>query len=133
MIRACDVVVLPSLNEGLPNLAIEAQACGRPVLGTNAGGIPEAVLDGKTGIIVQKGDRDALSKGLFGSLTIKTVFWRWGRKPANGYSEILVGIVLLNNMPISPSWFSRITGHEIALLIALGCYTDLIERREYNI
>jgi glycosyltransferase involved in cell wall biosynthesis len=63
VIRESDVVVIPSLNEGLPGLAKEAQACGRPVLATDAGGIPEAVLDGKTGIIVPRGDVHALAEG----------------------------------------------------------------------
>ncbi|HLO18488.1 MAG TPA: glycosyltransferase family 4 protein [Anaerolineales bacterium] len=62
-IRASDVVVIPSLFEGLPNLAKEAQACGRPILGTDAGGIPEAVLHDKTGIIVPRGNVDALASG----------------------------------------------------------------------
>jgi glycosyltransferase involved in cell wall biosynthesis len=64
LIRSCDVVIIPSLNEGLPNLANEAQACGRPVLATDAGGIPESVLHDKTGRIVPRGDVDALAEGL---------------------------------------------------------------------
>jgi D-inositol-3-phosphate glycosyltransferase len=63
VIRRSDVVVIPSLFEGLPNLAKEAQACGRPVLGTDAGGIPEAVLHGQTGWIIPRGDLDALASG----------------------------------------------------------------------
>ena len=63
-IRASDVVVIPSLQEGLPNLANEAQACGRPVLATDAGGIPESVLDGQTGRIVRRGDPQALAEGM---------------------------------------------------------------------
>jgi glycosyltransferase involved in cell wall biosynthesis len=64
LMRACDVLVIPSLNEGLPNVANEAQACGRPVLGTDAGGIPESVLHGVTGLIVPRGDVNALASGL---------------------------------------------------------------------
>ncbi len=63
-IRACNVVVIPSVNEGLPNVANEAQACGRPVLGTDAGGIPETVDQGKTGYIVKRNDPQALAQGL---------------------------------------------------------------------
>jgi teichuronic acid biosynthesis glycosyltransferase TuaC len=62
--RASDVVVVPSLQEGLPNLANEAQACGRPVLGTDAGGIPESVVHGETGWIVPRGEAPALAQGL---------------------------------------------------------------------
>jgi L-malate glycosyltransferase len=63
-IRACDVVVIPSLQEGLPNVANEAQACGRPVLATDAGGIPESVVNGETGMIVPSGDSLALAQGM---------------------------------------------------------------------
>jgi glycosyltransferase involved in cell wall biosynthesis len=62
--RACDVVVIPSLQEGLPNVANEAQACGRPVLGTDAGGIPESVVHGVTGYIVPRGDPLVLAQGM---------------------------------------------------------------------
>ncbi|MBN1894318.1 glycosyltransferase family 4 protein [bacterium] len=63
-LRACDIVVIPSLSEGLPNLAYEAQACGRPVLASDAGGIPEAIVHGDTGLLVPKGDSKALADAM---------------------------------------------------------------------
>lgn len=59
-----DVVVIPSLNEGLPNLANEAQSSGVPVLGTDAGGIKESVIHGETGLIVAKNNVKTLKDGL---------------------------------------------------------------------
>lgn len=41
--NAMDIMVLPSRHEGLPTVAVEAQACGTIVVGSNNGGIPEAV------------------------------------------------------------------------------------------
>lgn len=51
--NACDIFCLPSLNEGLSSVCIEASACGRPVVATKVGGIPEVVLDGQTGLLVE--------------------------------------------------------------------------------
>jgi glycosyltransferase involved in cell wall biosynthesis len=51
-----DVVLLTSHLEGLPNVLIEAQALGVPVVATDAGGCREAVLDGETGVIVKSRD-----------------------------------------------------------------------------
>lgn len=55
-INAADVVVLPSYSEGRPNVVVEAQACGVPVIATRVGGTPELVNDGETGLLVDSGD-----------------------------------------------------------------------------
>lgn len=47
-----DVVVLPSLMEATSLSGLEAMSCGKPLLGTNVGGIPEIVEDGKNGYLV---------------------------------------------------------------------------------
>ncbi|OGV32617.1 MAG: hypothetical protein A2020_07460 [Lentisphaerae bacterium GWF2_45_14] len=51
--KAMDLMILPSRNEGWPCVVLEAQACGTPVAGSNCGGIPEAV--GECGIIIEDG------------------------------------------------------------------------------
>lgn len=50
--RAADVVAMPSYSESFGLVALEAQACGTPVLAANVGGLPQAISNGRTGILV---------------------------------------------------------------------------------
>ncbi|MDZ4165683.1 MAG: glycosyltransferase family 4 protein [Smithellaceae bacterium] len=59
--RAMDLVVMPSLSEGMPNVALEAMLFGKALVGTRVGGIPEVVLDGVTGLIVEPKNSDQLA------------------------------------------------------------------------
>lgn len=60
---ASDLVTLPSYSEGHPNVLVEALACGRPVVATPVGGIPE-VVDAASGVLVPARDPAALAEGL---------------------------------------------------------------------
>lgn len=61
LFTVADVVVMPSSIEGLPLVAVEALASGRPVAATAVGGTPEVVIDGYTGLLVPPGDAKALA------------------------------------------------------------------------
>jgi glycosyltransferase involved in cell wall biosynthesis len=60
---AADLVTLPSYMEGCPNVVLEALACGRPVVATNVGGIPE-IMSEECGRLVPAGDSAALAQAL---------------------------------------------------------------------
>ena len=99
------VLVLPSLSEGLGLVLLEAMACGKPVIGSDVGGIPELIEDGKNGYIVKTKDSDALRDRLrmftedmglarrMGDAGRKSVLEEFSKdKYFNNYSEMIRGI-----------------------------------------
>jgi glycosyltransferase involved in cell wall biosynthesis len=60
LLQQADMFILPSLQDNQPFSVIEAQLAGLPVIVTNAGGLPEMIIDQKTGLIVNKGNSDSL-------------------------------------------------------------------------
>lgn len=71
--RAADLVTLPSHSEGTPNVLREAAACGRPIVATDVGGIPETV-QGASARLVPPRDPAALADALVAAMT-------WGDRP----------------------------------------------------
>lgn len=64
VVAACDVLVLPSAVEGLPYVILEAMACAKPVVSSRVFGIPEAVIEGETGLLVSPDDVAGLAAAL---------------------------------------------------------------------
>ena len=60
----CDIFVMPSTQDGFGIVFLEAAAFGKPVIGARAGGIPESVLDGETGILVDAAQPAELQEAL---------------------------------------------------------------------
>jgi glycosyltransferase involved in cell wall biosynthesis len=60
-LRALDIIAVPSQDEPLGLISVEAQAAGRPAVVSASGGMPESVEDGRTGIVMRNLDADELS------------------------------------------------------------------------
>ncbi len=82
--RKAQMLVLPSVRtstgrvEGLGLVSLEAAASGVPVIGTRQGGIPEGVIDGRTGFLVPERDAEALARRMIELLDDSTVRARMG-------------------------------------------------------
>ena len=61
---AADLFILPSLEDNLPNMMLEAMACGIPVLAFETGGVPDVLTNGVNGVLVPQGDVDALAENI---------------------------------------------------------------------
>jgi glycosyltransferase involved in cell wall biosynthesis len=61
--ESLDVFVMPSFTEGTPNSIVEAMACGKPIIASDVGGIPD-MIGSESGILVPPGDTSALAKAM---------------------------------------------------------------------
>ena len=82
MYSLMNMVVLPSLGEGLPVTLLEAMAMGKPTVATRVGGVPEVVQDGQEGIIVPPEDPASLRSAMARILDDDVLSEKLGRAAA---------------------------------------------------
>jgi glycosyltransferase involved in cell wall biosynthesis len=86
--RRAAIFCLPSRQEGFGIVFLEAMACGKPVVAARVAAVPETVIDGETGLLVEPDDPEGLARGL-GSLLSdpvrRDVMGRAGRRRAELY------------------------------------------------
>jgi glycosyltransferase involved in cell wall biosynthesis len=75
---SADLLVLPSLMEGMPNVVLEAMATGLGIVATNVGGSRELVRNGENGLLAQPGSVRAMATALSVALQNKVRLARWG-------------------------------------------------------
>jgi glycosyltransferase involved in cell wall biosynthesis len=67
------LLVLPSHTEGLPNILLEAMACGTPVLATHVGAIPDLVEDESTGFVIKNNSPEEIAEGVMRALEYSNI------------------------------------------------------------
>jgi glycosyltransferase involved in cell wall biosynthesis len=78
LIKTVDLFVMSSVTEGLGSAVLEAMACRKAVVATNAGGLPEAIVDAETGLLVPPRDDRALADAIVRLLLDSTLRERFG-------------------------------------------------------
>lgn len=69
LLALADLFVMPSLQEGLPMALLEAMTAGKAIIASSTSGIPEAIVDGRDGILVPPGDVSSLAEALKSLIT----------------------------------------------------------------
>jgi glycogen(starch) synthase len=78
--NCADVFILPSIQEGQGIVLLEAQASAKPVVAFKVGGVSEAVLNGETGLLVNRGDSDELADALLKLLSDESLREKMGAR-----------------------------------------------------
>jgi glycosyltransferase involved in cell wall biosynthesis len=78
LLAAADIFALASSSEGMPVSVLEAMAAGLPVVASRVGGLPEQVVDGVTGVLVEPGDPEDLAEALAGLVADRELRRRLG-------------------------------------------------------
>jgi glycosyltransferase involved in cell wall biosynthesis len=89
IMQTFDVFVLPSLNEGMGRVLVEAMATGKAVVASNVGGIPDLVKHGQNGFLIKPGDIYALSfyiEKLLGDETLRSDMGEIGQTMSRNFS-----------------------------------------------
>lgn len=85
--QAADVYMHPARADTFPLTVLEALACGVPVVATSVGGIPEQVVDGRTGLLVPPGDAEALAGAVGQLLTDEALRHSYAREARKDAEE----------------------------------------------
>ena len=90
IIPSCDVLILPSFSESFGLVLIEALACGKPVIGSDVGGISEIIND-DVGLLVNPNDVTSIANGIdkvIGDDDFRLVLSMNARNRAKDFSEV---------------------------------------------
>ena len=85
--ESLDVFVMPSFSEGTPNSIVEAMACGKPIIASEVGGIPDMIGE-ESGILVPPGDKRALTEAMLRLALDEGLRQRMGAAAKDKYEKL---------------------------------------------
>jgi glycosyltransferase involved in cell wall biosynthesis len=112
--RKAAMLVLPGIRtatgreEGLGMVLLEAAATGLPIIGSRVGGIPECMLEGKTGFLVPERDEDALARRMAELLEDPVRRHRMGAA-----GRALVGPAIDRQTAVLENYYDSLIGREV--------------------
>lgn len=110
-LEAVDIFVMPSLSEGFPLTLLEAMRRGKPIVASAVGGIPEAVVDGQSGLLVPPGQPDRLAEAIGRLLEDPAAAGRLGR---NARNRVLARFTVEQTCESLERMYDRLLGSEAA-------------------
>lgn len=93
LLAACDLFLCPSRADNLPNSVLESLACGTPVVGSDAGGIPDMVRPGETGWLFASGSAESFGTALHSAMSARAE-WPTYRERCRRVAEKDYGMAL---------------------------------------
>ena len=114
--ESLDVFVMPSFTEGTPNSIVEAMACGKPIIASEVGGIPDMIADG-SGILVPPGDVNALAEAMLRLAQNDELRRTMGAAAKGRYQKLFSPKVVV---PLMVETYRRImqNGHDVSEIVA---------------
>ncbi|MCC9595869.1 MULTISPECIES: glycosyltransferase [unclassified Rubrivivax] len=101
LLRAFDAYVLSSRREALPLAIVEAMSAALPIVATRVGGVPEIVIDGRNGLLVEPGDAGALAQALGKLAANPEMARRMGERGRETYSaELTVDLMTRQTLQV---------------------------------
>ncbi len=110
--ESLDVFVMPSFTEGTPNSIVEAMACGKPIIASDVGGIPD-MIGCESGILVPPGDTSALAQAMLCLAKDKDLRRTMGQAARKRYQQLFSPSAVV---PLMLETYRRVTqnGHYVA-------------------
>ena len=105
LLRNVDIFVMPSIREEFGVAAVEAQAMEIPVISTRVGGVPEVVLDGETGILIEPGDSEQLAQAILTLIENPALRRQMGKR---GREHVLANYRWEDNAALMENLYQRI-------------------------